>query len=80
MPDNDEGRNLLKRLKYAFTHGLTFTIGTSLTTGQSNVVTWSSIHHKTNLRGGAHGFPDPSYISNANEELDALGVPASSEL
>ncbi|GKY93857.1 E3 ubiquitin-protein ligase dtx3l [Mayamaea pseudoterrestris] len=75
LPDVSEGRFLLKRLVYAFEHGLTFTIGTSLSTGQLNVVTWASIHHKTSRSGGAHGFPDNSYFWNCNDELDALGVP-----
>ena len=79
LPDNKEGRMLLERLKYAFTRGLTFVVGTSATTGQNNVVTWSSIHHKTSPTGGAHGFPDPNYIDNCNEELDNLGVSNSKE-
>jgi len=75
LPDNDEGRRLLTRLKYAWTHGLTFRIGTSLTTGTHNAVTWTSIPHKTSLHGGAHGFPDASFISNCNCSLDNLSVP-----
>jgi deltex-like protein len=80
LPDNTDGRNLLKRLKYAFQHGLTFCVGTSLTTGMPNVITWSSIHHKTRLARGPHGFPDLGYFINSNEELDALGVPAADNL
>jgi deltex-like protein len=76
LPDNREGRELLKRLKYAFTRGLTFTVGTSLSSGASNTVTWASIHHKTALSGGTHGFPDNSYFDNCHHELDNLGVPA----
>jgi deltex len=75
LPKNHEGLNLLQRLKYAWLHGMTFTIGTSLTTGQSNVVVWSSIHHKTSVHGGSHGFPDVDYIGRCNDELTALGVP-----
>lgn len=75
VPNNEGGRGLLLRLKYAFRNGLTFRVGTSLTTGQKNQVTWTSIHHKTSLSGGAHGFPDDSYISNCNSSLDALQVP-----
>ena len=51
LPDNAEGKDLLKRLKYAWKHGLIFRIGRSLTTGRSNQVTWTSIHHKTSLWG-----------------------------
>lgn len=74
---NTDGQELLKRLKYAFLHGLTFTVGTSITTGAKNQCTWASIHHKTSPSGGvqAHGFPDPNYFKNCNAELDGLGVP-----
>ena len=75
LPNNPDGRQLLSRLKYAWMHGLTFTIGTSLTTGQGDSVVWTSIHHKTSLEGGSHGFPDPSYLSRCNQDLTALGVP-----
>jgi deltex-like protein len=80
LPDNREGNQLLKRLKYAFSCGLTFTVGTSLTTGMPNSVTWSSIHHKTSLSQGVHGYPDDGYFINANEELDALNVPSAENL
>jgi Deltex C-terminal domain/Ring finger domain len=80
VPECQEGRNLLQRLQFAFTHGLTFTVGTSLTSSMPNSVTWSSIHHKTSLSEGAHGYPDPGYFINANEDLDALNVPASYDL
>jgi len=80
LPDNAEGQALLKRLKFAFQHGLTFTIGTSLTSGVANSVTWSSIHHKTSPHGGAHGFPDPSYFANCDGECDAANVPAADDL
>lgn len=79
LPDNAEGNSLLKRLKFAFRCGLTFTVGTSLTTGRRSVITWSSIHHKTNRCRGPHGYPDDSFFYNCNEELDALGVPAAED-
>jgi len=75
LPDTPDGVRLLARLKYAFRRGLTFRVGTSLTTGAQNVVTWASIHHKTSMYGGTHGYPDPNYLSNCNGSLDALGVP-----
>jgi deltex-like protein len=78
LPNNRDGQMLLKRLKFAFRHGLSFTVSRSLTTGRDNSVTWTSIHHKTSPNGGhqAHGFPDAGYFVNCNEDLDALGVPA----
>jgi len=75
LPHNESGRKLLARLKFAFTHGLTFRVGTSLTTGRSNQTTWTSIHHKTSLSRGVHGYPDPQYLMNCNNSLDALRVP-----
>ena len=77
LPNNKDGQQLLKRLKYAFMKGLSFTVGTSATTGTVNQCIWSSIHHKTSQNGGLsrHGFPDPLYFMNCNEELDGLGVP-----
>ncbi|GFH49951.1 hypothetical protein CTEN210_06427 [Chaetoceros tenuissimus] len=82
LPNNAEGKKLLKRLKYAFEHGLTFTVGTSITTGHKNQCSWASIHHKTSLDGGTakHGYPDPSYFFNCNDELDRLGVPPADDL
>ena len=73
-----DGQNLLKRLKYAWLHGLIFTIGTSLTSGAHDQCTWASVHHKTCRSGGVakHGYPDPGYFVNCNQELDSLGVPA----
>ena len=79
---NTDGQALLKRLKYAFLHGLTFTVGTSITTGAKNRCTWASIHHKTDMWGGVqtHGYPDPDYFKNCNDEMDGLGVPPANSL
>mmetsp|Transcript_16703 Transcript_16703/g.36101 ORF Transcript_16703/g.36101 Transcript_16703/m.36101 type:complete len:353 (-) Transcript_16703:938-1996(-) len=77
LPNNSGGGDLLKRLAYAFMHGLTFSVGTSVTTGKKNQCTWASIHHKTSTHGGVrkHGYPDPNYVVNCNSELDSLRVP-----
>ena len=56
LPDNGEGRKVLRLLRKAFDQKLTFTIGRSPTTGQSNVITWNDIRHKTNMTGGATGY------------------------
>jgi Deltex C-terminal domain len=82
LPVTVQGRNLLKRLKYAFRHGLTFKVGVSLATGRDNSVTWASILHKTSLKGGAerYGYPDPQYFLTCNRQLDALSVPVASSL
>jgi hypothetical protein len=79
IPHTLEGISLLHRLQEAFRRGLTFTVGTSLTSGEQNQVVWSSIHHKTKLKGGTtnqgYSYPDQNYIKRCNHELDTLGVP-----
>ncbi|XP_017571550.1 uncharacterized protein si:dkey-3h3.3 [Pygocentrus nattereri] len=76
LPDSSEGRKVLKLLKQAFEQRLIFTIGSSSTTGRSNVVTWNDIHHKTSRFGGptAYGYPDPDYLKRVQEELKAKGI------
>eukprot|EP00578_Thalassiosira_sp_NH16_P011193 CAMPEP_0181108426 /NCGR_PEP_ID=MMETSP1071-20121207/17624_1 /TAXON_ID=35127 /ORGANISM="Thalassiosira sp., Strain NH16" /LENGTH=744 /DNA_ID=CAMNT_0023192029 /DNA_START=36 /DNA_END=2270 /DNA_ORIENTATION=- len=77
LPNNKEGQKLLKRLKFSFKHGLSFTVGASMTTGLEGQCTWTSVHHKTSPSGGvrSHGYPDPDYFRNCNSELDGLSVP-----
>ncbi|NXN87147.1 DTX3 ligase, partial [Bombycilla garrulus] len=48
LPDCPEGNKVLGLFRKAFAQRLTFTVGTSLTTGRANVITWNDIHHKTN--------------------------------
>jgi hypothetical protein len=52
LPDNHDGRHVLKLLEKAFELRQIFTVGQSRTTGQDNVVTWNDIHHKTHYSGG----------------------------
>ena len=82
LPDNKEGKELLLRLKYAWMKGLCFTVGTSMATGRSNVITLNSVYHKTSRNAGAmyYGFPDPNYFPDCNVELDALGVPKAQDI
>ena len=51
-------------------------VGTSLTTGQPNVIVWDGVHHKTNTSGGStnFGWPDATYFSRVKDELKAKGV------
>ncbi|KAK7471616.1 hypothetical protein BaRGS_00035713 [Batillaria attramentaria] len=76
LPDTPEGRKVLMLLKVAFDRRLIFTVGQSATTGQTDVVTWNDIHHKTNWLGGPQrfGYPDDGYLSRVQEELAAKGV------
>lgn len=60
----------------AFKRRLTFMVGTSVTTGATNQVVWSGIHHKTSPTGGTSnfGYPDPTYFRRVTEELESRGV------
>lgn len=76
LPDTPEGHDILRLLTLCFNRRLTFTIGTSITTGQSDCVVWNGVHHKTNTHGGSShfGFPDPTYFSRVKDELRAKGI------
>ncbi|KAK1151023.1 putative E3 ubiquitin-protein ligase DTX3 isoform X1 [Acipenser oxyrinchus oxyrinchus] len=78
LPDSPEGNRALAMLRKAFDQRLIFTIGTSMTTGMSNVITWNDIHHKTCIWGGPRcfGYPDPTYLVRVMEELREKGVTA----
>lgn len=52
LPNNKEGKEVLRLLQKAFEQKLIFTIGESRTTGAMNQVTWNDIHHKTSFTGG----------------------------
>ena len=72
---------MLTLLRKAWDRKLTFTVGTSVTTGASNTIVWNEIHHKTesttNFSG--HGYPDPNYLNNVTAELAAQGVEDSAD-
>uniref|UniRef100_A0A3B5MN46 E3 ubiquitin-protein ligase n=1 Tax=Xiphophorus couchianus TaxID=32473 RepID=A0A3B5MN46_9TELE len=76
LPDNEEGQEVLKLLKKAFDQKMTFTVGTSRTSGLDNQVIWNDISHKTSKTGGpqSFGYPDPSYLSKVKEDLKAKGI------
>jgi len=74
LPNNEEGNNVLKLLQKAWEMKLTFRIGRSLTTGQTNVVTWNDIHHKTAISGGPYGYPDATYLQRVTADMNALGI------
>ena len=60
----------------AWERGLTFTVGTSVTTGATDTIVWNEIHHKTESHSNysGHGYPDPNYLDNVLGELAAQGV------
>uniref|UniRef100_A0A3B5R7N5 E3 ubiquitin-protein ligase n=1 Tax=Xiphophorus maculatus TaxID=8083 RepID=A0A3B5R7N5_XIPMA len=76
LPDNEEGQEVLKLLKKAFDQKMTFTVGTSRTSGLDNQVIWNDISHKTSKTGGpqSFGYPDPNYLSKVKEDLKAKGI------
>lgn len=78
LPDSPEGNRVLGLLRQAFEQRLIFTIGTSMTTGMQNVITWNDIHHKTSIWGGPRcfGYPDPTYLVRVTEELREKGITA----
>ena len=75
LPDTQEGREVLALLVKAFERRHTFLVGTSVTTGQKNVVVWS-VHHKTSTHGGSShfGYPDPTYFNRVKLELSDRGI------
>ena len=51
-------------------------VGTSVTTGQQNVVIWSGVHQKTSTSGGAanHGWPDKGHFDRLKQECATIGI------
>ncbi|XP_077456821.1 putative E3 ubiquitin-protein ligase DTX3 isoform X1 [Stigmatopora argus] len=78
LPDSPDGNRVLGLLRRAFEQRLTFTVGTSMTTGLQNVITWNDIHHKTSIWGGPRcfGYPDPTYLVRVTDELREKGITA----
>lgn len=72
IPNNERGKIVLQLHIIAWERRLTFTVGTSMTTGADNQVIWNQIHHKTLDPG--HTFPDPNYLDRAIAELAVQGV------
>jgi len=72
---------VLRLLKIAWERKLTFTIGTSVTTGAVDTLVWNEIHHKTESTSNhsGHGYPDPKYLDNVLMELAAQGVEDNSD-
>ncbi|XP_076461463.1 E3 ubiquitin-protein ligase DTX4-like [Babylonia areolata] len=76
LPDTNKGRRVLRLLMVAWRRRLTFTVGTSASTGESDTVIWGGIHHKTEFRTNCngHGYPDPDYLDDVTVELALQGV------
>ncbi|KAK2493460.1 hypothetical protein MC885_011874 [Smutsia gigantea] len=76
LPDNEEGKEVLRLLHRAFEQKLIFTVGDSRVLGLSDVITWNDIHHKTSRQGGPemYGYPDPNYLKRVKQELKNKGI------
>ncbi|XP_058411904.1 E3 ubiquitin-protein ligase DTX3L-like [Diceros bicornis minor] len=76
LPDNKEGREVLRLLRRAFDQKMIFTVGESQVSGASGVIKWNDIHHKTSLFGGPekYGYPDPNYLKRVKQELKDKGI------
>ncbi|KAF6203654.1 hypothetical protein GE061_001986 [Apolygus lucorum] len=70
LPDNKQGRHILKLLQVAWKRRLVFTVGRSLTTGREDVITWNGIHQKTEPMAAL----SPKFLDNCIKELAGLGV------
>ena len=77
FPDNEKGNEIVDLLRIAFDRRLVFTVGISITSGQSNVITWNGIHHKTSRHGGPFGYPDDGYLDRVLAEIKEFGIDSS---
>ena len=75
LPDNTDGRDILRMLEIAFDNRVMFTIGVSLTTLVEGII-WNGIHMKTSMTGGPnnYGYPDPTYLQRVRNELHQKGI------
>lgn len=76
LPDNGEGRELLRLLELAWNRGLLFRIGYSLETKKTNRIIPNGIEMKIRTDGGIQnrGYPDVSYMSRLKSDLLEIGV------
>jgi hypothetical protein len=81
LANSSGGRDLLKRLKYAFSRGLTFSIGTCFNTGLSDSVIWRLTHATDHKNGTVNGTVfSPLYMIKSNQELNRFNVPSAAEI
>lgn len=74
LPDNKEGRKVLRLLDKAFNQRQVFTVATN--SSGDDVVTWADIPHKTQPDGGSKsdGYPDPEYLKTIRRILKDKGI------
>ena len=79
LPFNSEGIETLRLLRVAWENGCIFKVGTSLTSGQDNVVCWGIIPHKTIPNTDPNtpmefAFPDDNYFDRVKYACNNLGI------
>ena len=72
LPASPDGNRVLSLLKICWEATL-FRYWSKCHTGQDNVLVWN-VHLKTNLQGGAYGYPDAVYLKRVTEEMKMRGV------
>ena len=79
LPFNSEGIETLRLLRIAWDNKCIFKVGTSLTTGETNVVCWGTIPHKTVSNTDPNtslefAFPDINYFERVKYACNNLGI------
>ena len=74
LPNNTIGQKVLQLLHMAFERGLTFTVGTSMTLGLDNLITWNDIDPKTTQHWFDFGYPNHEYMDRVLGELKDNGI------
>ena len=81
VPNNHAGRDLLKRMAYAFRRGLSFRVmivpscTTAVASAPSYIAGLPLRGHKSSVNATLESWRDPNFFKLCNEELDALAVP-----
>lgn len=79
LPFNSEGIETLRLLRLAWDNKCIFKVGTSLTSGEENVVCWGIVPHKTDSNPDEQaavqfGFPDDNYFERVKYACNNLGI------
>ncbi|CAD5112927.1 DgyrCDS2134 [Dimorphilus gyrociliatus] len=76
LPNNEEGKELLKLLKIAFKRRLIFTIKKADNFEDEDYVTWNDIVHKTEIEPGkdTKEYPNDEYLLNLRTVLNSKGI------
>ena len=76
LPNNGEGREVVRLLTIAWNRGLLFRIGLNPRTSRMDQIVPNGFEFKLRKEGGLllHGFPDPSYMNRLKSDLKDVGV------